>query len=612
MDQAHQPENEALDRKVAGLPRQPGVYLHKDAQGQVIYVGKAKNLRNRVRSYFQEGRPVDAKTKALVRKIVDVDVIVTDTEAEALILENNLIKEHQPKYNVLLRDDKSYPYIRVTNEPFPRIFKTRRMIKDGSRYFGPYTDGTYLFSLLKTLRSIFPLRSCDLPLTEDTIAQGRYKVCLDYHIKKCEGPCEGFVSREHYNEHIRQAIQVLQGRTRDLERSLEERMMALAEELRFEDADVVKRRLERLREYTAKQKVMASDEIDRDVFAVARIGPASCTVVFTIRDGKLVGKRHFMVTRSDELTDEELIRSTLERWYLDTDQVPAEILLPCDLEDAEMIESFLERKRGKGLDLVVPKIGDKKKLVAMAETNADFLLREHLLQAAMKDQTVPRAVLSLQRDLHLETMPRRIECFDNSHMQGTEYVSSMVVFVDGKPKKSEYRRYKLRDVQGNDDFEAMKEVMTRRYSVPEDQTDLPDLVIIDGGKGQLSHAMEIIRSLGLEDRFTVIGLAKRLEEVYFPNDPDPIHLPRTSSSLRLLQQARDEAHRFAVTYHRKLRDARTLQTALTEIPGVGQKTAEKLLVTLGSVERIRQASQETLAEHVGSSLAERIYGHFHP
>ena len=304
MNEHDQPIPEELDRKVAGLPRQPGVYLHKSADGTVIYVGKAKNLRNRVRSYFQEGRPVDAKTKALMNRIADVDVIVTDTEAEALILENNLIKEHKPKYNVMLRDDKSYPYIRITNEQFPKIFKTRRVVKDGSKYFGPYTDGTYLFYLLKTLRSIFPLRSCDLPLTEETIAQGKYKVCLDYHIKKCEGPCEGFVSRAHYNEHIKQAMQVLSGRTRDLERQLEERMMTLADEMRFEDAEIVKRRLEKLREYTAKQKVMTSDQQDRDVFALSRIGPSSCTVVFTIRDGKLVGKRHFLINKSEELSDE--------------------------------------------------------------------------------------------------------------------------------------------------------------------------------------------------------------------------------------------------------------------------------------------------------------------
>jgi len=606
------PTPEELDRKVAGLPTRPGIYQHKDASGTVIYVGKAKNLRNRVRSYFQEGRPVDAKTAALRKRIVDVDVIVTDTEAEALLLENTLIKELKPKYNVMLRDDKSYPYIRVTNEEYPKIFKTRRVVKDGSKYFGPYTDGTYIFYLMKSLRSIFPIRSCDLPLTEKTIAEGRYKVCLDYHIKKCDGPCEGYISREQYNEYIKQAQQVLTGKTRDLERQLEERMQSLAEELRFEDAAIVRGRLEKLREYQAKQKVMTSDEADRDVFALARIGPTACTLVFTIRDGKLVGKRHYFVPKSADLTDEELVRTTLERWYIEHEQVPAEVLVPVDLDDEEgLIVSFLKEKRGRNVELLTPKIGDKKRLMEMAETNADHLLREYLMQQAQKDQTTPRAVLSLQRDLRMDKMPRRIECFDNSHFQGTDYVSSMVVFVDGKPRKSDYRKYKLQTMTGNDDFEAMKEVMTRRYSHSEEEMTLPDLIIIDGGKGQLSHAMEILTDLGVAQKTTVIGLAKRLEEVFFPNQSEPVVLPKTSSSLRLLQQARDEAHRFAISYHRKLREKRTLTSELTEIKGVGEKTAHKLLSTLGSVERVKAASLDDLEEHVGASAAQRIYEYFH-
>ena len=601
-----------LEQKISGLPTKPGVYLHKDVEGTIIYVGKAKSLRNRVRSYFMEGRPVDAKTVALRKKIADFDVIVTDTEAEALILENTLIKEHRPRYNVLLKDDKSYPYIRITKEEFPQIYKTRRVIRDGSKYFGPYTDGTYLYYLLKTLRSIFPLRSCELPLTEVTIEKGRYKVCLDYHIKKCEGPCEGFISRLQYNEYIKQAIQILSGRTKDLERQLEQRMNALAEDLRFEDAAIIRQRLEKLRDYTSKQKVVADDEADRDVFALARIGNQACTVVFTIRDGKLVGKRHFFIGQSIEQTDEEMIRATLEQWYLEADQIPDEVLIPCALEDQDVITAYLKDKRGKSVELIEPKIGDKKKLLAMAETNADLLLRELLLQQAQKDQTIPRAVLSLQRDLRLPRIPHRIECFDNSHMQGTEYVSSMVVFIDGKPRKSEYRKYRLREVVGNDDFAAMQEVITRRYTNAEAEGVLPDLVIIDGGKGQLSHAMEILKGLGLEGKFTVVGLAKKLEDVFFPNESDPVILPKTSSSLRLLQQARDEAHRFAITYHRQLRSKRTLQTELTSIQGIGEKTAEKLLIEMGSVDRIKLATVEEISEHVGMASAKRIFEHFHP
>lgn len=603
--------SDELLQKVAGLPTRPGVYLHRDTGGTIIYVGKAKNLRARVKSYFQEGRPVDAKTRALMLRIADFETIVTDTEVEALILENTLIKEHKPKYNILLKDDKSYPYIRVTREEFPRVFPTRRVIRDGSTYYGPYTDGTYLYGLMKTLRSVFPLRSCDLPLTDASIATGKYRVCLDYHIRKCEGPCEAHVGREDYGQHIRDVHRVLQGKTRDLERELETRMHELAELLRFEDAADVRRRLLLLREYTGKQKVVSTDEVDRDVLALARADTQACVVLLLIRDGKLIGKRHVFVASARDSSDAEIVRQALERWYIDAEQLPEEVLLPCEIDDADVMEAYLAQVKGRAVHLHVPKIGDKKKVLQMAEMNADVLLRERLLQQAQLDQSLPKAVLSLQADLRMERMPRRIECFDNSHMQGTDYVSSMVVFADGKPKKSEYRHYKLRTVEGNDDFEAMKEVLTRRFSraLDEEQA-LPDLLIIDGGKGQLSHAMEVLESLNLVGRFTVIGLAKRLEEVFTPNSSTPLYLAKTSPSLRLLQQARDEAHRFAITYHRTLRSKRTLQTALTGIAGVGDARAKKLLSALGSVEQVRLATHEQLAAIVGEAVASAIRRHF--
>lgn len=603
--------SDELLQKVAGLPTRPGVYLHRDTGGTIIYVGKAKNLRARVKSYFQEGRPVDAKTRALMLRIADFETIVTDTEVEALILENTLIKEHKPKYNILLKDDKSYPYIRVTREEFPRVFPTRRVIRDGSTYYGPYTDGTYLYGLMKTLRSVFPLRSCDLPLTEASVATGKYRVCLDYHIRKCEGPCEAHVGREDYGQHIRDVHRVLQGKTRDLERELETRMHELAELLRFEDAADVRRRLLLLREYTGKQKVVTTDEVDRDVLALARADTQACVVLLLIRDGKLIGKRHVFVASARDSSDAEIVRQALERWYIDAEQLPEEVLLPCDIDDADVMEAYLAQVKGRAVHLHVPKIGDKKKVLQMAEMNADVLLRERLLQQAQLDQSLPKAVLSLQADLRMERMPRRIECFDNSHMQGTDYVSSMVVFADGKPKKSEYRHYKLRTVEGNDDFEAMKEVLTRRFSrVLDEEQALPDLLIIDGGKGQLSHAMEVLESLNLVGRFTVVGLAKRLEEVFTPNSSTPLYLAKTSPSLRLLQQARDEAHRFAITYHRTLRSKRTLQTALTGIAGVGDARAKKLLSALGSVEQVRLATHEQLAAIVGEAVASAIRRHF--
>lgn len=603
-------DQEGVQRKIALLPTRSGVYLYRNAQGTVIYVGKAKNLRSRVRSYFQEGRPVDAKTKALVRHIRDVDVIVTDTEVEALILENNLIKQHRPKYNIMLRDDKSYPYIRVTSEEYPRIFKTRRVVKDGSRYFGPYTDGTYLHYLMKTLRALFPLRSCDLPLTTESIAAGKYKLCLDYHIKKCEAPCENLVTKEHYQQHIKHALHILNGHTKEVERQLEQQMYELSDALRFEDAAIVRHRLEKLRDYTAKQKVMSQDEIDRDVFAIARISQTACIVVFIIRDGKLVDKKHYIITQCADDSVGELLRSTLEQWYVEHDDVPREILLPTELSDDQALIAYLSEKRGGAVDLIVPVKGDKKKMVAMTEVNADMLLREHLTRESAKDQTVPRAVLSLQRDLHMKKIPQRIECFDNSHMQGTDYVSSMVVFIDGKPKKSEYRRYRLQTVVGNDDFKAMQEVMTRRYTSA-DPASLPDLIVIDGGKGQLSHALEVLDHLGVSQQATVIGLAKRLEEVYLPGQSDALYLSKTSSSLRLLQQLRDEAHRFAVTYHRSLRASRTLQTELLEIPGIGKTYAERLLIRFGSVERVKHATLKDVADVIGEKAARVVYGYFH-
>lgn len=603
---------------VSRLPTKPGVYMHKDASGTIIYVGKAKNLRSRVRAYTQFNRPMDAKTKALMARIASVEVIVTDTEAEALILENTLIKEHRPRYNVLLKDDKSYPFIRITKEEFPQVFKTRRVVRDGSRYFGPYTDGTYLYYLIKTLRSVFPIRSCQLPLSEEGVRSGKWKVCLDYHIKKCDGPCEGFISREAYGEYIRQAQQILSGRTRELERQLEQRMHALAEQLRFEDAMVIRQRLERLREYSAKQKVLVESDADRDVFAVARIGTQACVVIFIIREGKLIGKRHFILSTAiggtaTQLSDAEVLRTAVERWYVEAESAPDEVLVGVEIDDADVVEQVIHQRLGRRTNVHVPRVGDKRKLVTMAETNAEMLLRESIMQQAQKDQSMPRAVLDLQRDLAMTSIPRRIECYDNSHMHGTDYVSSMVVFLDGKPKKSEYRSYRLRSIHGNDDFEAMKEVLSRRFAHANDEGHhLPDLVVIDGGKGQLSHAMEVIRDLGLEGRFTVVGLAKKLEEVFLPGSSDPLYLPKTSSSLRLLQQARDEAHRFAVQYHRKLRSNRTLRTALTDVPGIGPALSAKLLRTFGSVNAITEADEEALAAVVGLTVAQRLRKHFHP
>jgi len=600
-----------ISDKLSSLPTSPGVYLHKDKNGKIIYIGKAKNLRNRVRSYFQQGRPADAKTKALVLKIADFEIIVVDSETEALILEDTLVKKHKPKYNILLRDDKSFPYVRVTKEEYPRIFPTRKIIRDGSKYFGPFTDVGHLKRVLRVIRTLFMLRSCDYYLTEETVEVKKYKICLDYHINKCEGPCEGFISKEKYNANVEHAIRILNGKTKEIEKELATQMQELADEMKFEEASIIKSRYLILKEYLEHQKIVSTDLIDRDVFGLFRTENSACTLVFKVRDGKLIGKRHFIIPNASDVSDEELMQTTMEKWYLETDFIPKEIFLPVMAEQVEFITDWLRKKSEHSIELLVPKIGEKKKLVNLATANAEYMLRDYNLALLKREQSIPRAVLSLQRDLRLPQLPVRIECFDNSHIQGSELVSSCVVFVDGKPSKQDYRKFKIITVENNDDFAAMREAVGRRYKrLIEEKGILPDLIIIDGGKGQLSGAVEVLKELNLSDKVTIIGLAKRLEEVFFPGQSDAIMLPKTSSSLKLLQQIRDEAHRFAITYHRQLRDKRTLHTELTDIPGIGIKKAQKLLIELGSVESIKKADFEKLADKVGEKSASALKEYF--
>ncbi len=598
---------------VATLPTSPGVYLFRNAAGTVIYVGKAKNLRQRVRSYFQSSRPTDAKTQALVRNIAHIEYIATDTEVEALILENTLIKRHKPRYNILLRDDKSYPFIRVTHEPYPRIFLTRRLVRDGSLYFGPYTNATYAKHLLRTLRALFPLRSCDLPLTEASIRQGKFRVCLDYHIGKCLGPCVGYISREEYARYIQQATEVLRGRTSQVARELEAQMHALAEQLRFEEAALVRNRLRILQEYTDRQKVMSTEPLDRDVLGLAMQGSTACAVFLSIREGKLLDKRHVLLQHAEGIERATLLQAVLEQWYLQQSDIPAEILLPEQPEQPALLTQWLSNRRGTPVQLIVPEADDEAQLIRMAELNARAVVEQHLIQQAQKARRLPTALYALQQDAQLPTLPRRIACIDNSHLHGTDLVSALVVFVDGKPRTSEYRRFRLEQAFGNDDFAAMREVV-RRYArrIQEGQDAAPDLLLIDGGRGQLSAALQALAESGLAGRFPVLALAKRLEELFRPEEPEPLLLPKTSESLRLLQRIRNEAHRFAVEYHRLRRHKRTLQTQLTAIPGIGPRSAQKLLSTFGSVERIRTASLEELRRTVAPRQAMAVYRYFHP
>jgi excinuclease ABC subunit C len=602
---------EKLQKILKNLPPHPGVYLYKNENGNIIYVGKAKNLRNRVRSYFQPNRPVDAKTHALVSKIADIELMIVDSEAEALLLEDTLIKKHKPRYNILLRDDKTYPYIRITNEEFPRIFKTRKLIKDGSKYFGPFTEVKTLRYLISVVRTLFMLRGCNLKLTEDSIARGKFKMCLDYHIKKCKAPCEGLISRLEYLDSVAKAAQLLNGKTSDLEKQLEQQMQRFAEALNFEKAAEIRNQYLMVKDYDSHQKIISSDLIDRDVVGMSIIGNSACTLIFKVREGKLIGKRHYIIPDIKGMSDAELIESTIEKWYLESEFIPREISLPVMPASDEFVNGWLKKQSGRTIDITVPKLGDKKKLVNMASANAEFILRDYLLAITKKETAIPHPVAALQKDLNMEKPPLRIECIDNSHLQGSETVSSVVVFLEGRPLKSEYRKFKIVNATPGDDFASMREVVTRRYKrLLEEKKDLPDLVIIDGGKGQLSSAVEVMDELGITSKLTVVGLAKRLEEIYFPGRSDSLLLPKASASLKLLQRIRDEAHRFAITFHRQLRDKRTLQTELTNIRGVGEKTATKLLTEFGSVENIKTAGSEAIAKIAGNKAADLIVEHF--
>ncbi|PSQ78513.1 MAG: excinuclease ABC subunit C [Bacteroidetes bacterium QH_8_67_23] len=577
---------EALQKKLDHLPPDPGVYKHLDDEGRVLYVGKAKNLRSRVRSYFHQSRPRDGRIRAMLKKVADLDVIVTDTEAEALILENNLIKEHQPRYNVNLKDDKTYPYICVKNERFP------------SDYFGPYTDSSNMKEVLGVVRSAFKLRTCKLDLEQEKIDAGKYDVCLEYHIENCKGPCEGYQSEADYNETIEQVKQLLRGHVDALTDRLEEEMERAAEGKDYEKAARRRDQIEALRKHAEKQKIVAEDRADRDVFAVHtdREEGLGVGVVFKVREGKVIGRQERRFERVEGRPDEELLLAFLENYYADAAFVPGEVLCSHDpdaapADDAAALRALLREKNGRKVPIRVPQRGDKASLVRMTKSNAKLLAGEWKLQKLKRgEKRVPHSVKALQESLRLDDLPRRIEAFDISHLGGSETVASLVVFKDGKPRKSDYRTFKIRGAEGtSDDYAAMREVVRRRYRrVKSEDGPWPDLVVIDGGKGQLSSAVESLREKGVYGRFPVIGLAKRLEEVFVPGDSDPKLIAKDSTALQLLQQVRDEAHRFAVTYQRKRRENKTLRSELLDIKGIGPRRRARWRAILPKVGPRRQ------------------------
>lgn len=602
--------NSILQDKLKNLPLSPGIYQFKNDKGKVIYIGKAKNLRNRVRSYFQS-RIENAKTTALVSKIDDVDLIVTDSEIEAFVLENNLIKDLKPRYNINLKDDKTFPFIKVTNEPYPQIFYTRNVIKDGSKYFGPYTEVKTMKSSLRLINKIFKIRSCKFDITEESIERKKFKVCLDYHIKKCEGPCEGLVSQIHYNKMVTQVIKVLRGRTDELIEELKQEMNIASTQLQFEEAAELRDRIDQLNMYSSKQKVVSNDMSDRDVISAAYEGKDVSATILNIRVGKLVGKKQLTLSAEENESESKIYSAIIKFYYDEFVEVPKEILIEVEPDESESLVEWLNTKAIKKCKFIIPqKQSEAKSLLLMCRQNALLHLKEIQLQKMKKEGNLPYALSALQRDLRLKNLPRKIECFDNSNLQGSDAVASMVVFIDGKPKKSLYRKFIINSVKGPDDFASMREIILRRYSrLLEEKEKLPDLIMVDGGKGQLSSAMEILNQLRIKE-YEIIGLAKRLEEVFLPNNNEPQSIPKTSSSLKLLQHIRDEAHRFAITFHRERRSKRTFTTELTEIKGIGEKISKKLLTEFKSIEEIRNTRLEKLSDIIGTAKAKIIAEHY--
>ncbi len=595
-----------LAEKVDQVPDRPGVYLYKDGKAQVIYVGKAASLRSRVRSYFQESRARDPKTDALVRQIRDLDVILTDNELEALILESNLVKKHRPRYNIILRDDKHYPFLKLTtNEPFPRLVVARRIQKDGAAYFGPFYPATAMRQTLRLVRQLFPLRTCRI-----TIDGTLPRPCIQYFIHRCNAPCTGQETREGYGRTVRDVERFLGGGHDDLAMDLTRQMEAAAAELKFERAAGLRDQIQALNQIRERQKMISTEEADQDVVGVVRRGPDACVQLFFVRKGRLVGRETFFLDRVAGASDGEVLSAFLRQFYTRDVAPPPEVLLSDAPPEEELIRAWLGRRAGARVDLVAPQRGRKRELVAMAEENAALALSTHVLARGNRQQVV---LDELQRALNLPGPPHRIEGFDISTIQGSETVASMVVWQDGEMKKDDYKRFKIRTVAGTDDFASMREVLLRRYGrALEGEGVLPDLVLLDGGRGQLGAGVKALEELGL-DYVPLAALAKRAEEVYTPDRLDPLVLDMGSAALQALQKIRDEAHRFAVTYHKKLRRRRTIASVLDQIPGVGPTVRTSLLKTLGSARGVKAASVAELAAvpKVTPKLAQRIHAFFH-
>lgn len=590
-------------KALATIPHKPGVYQYWDVEGELIYIGKAKDLRNRVGSYFVKANQLNGKTRVLVRKIARISFTIVDTEIDAWLLENSLIKKHQPRYNVMLKDDKTYPWIVIKNEPFPRIFPTRKVVRDGSRYFGPYASVSMMHAILDTIRELYPLRTCNLALAPENIAKGKFKICLEYQIGNCKGPCEGLQSEDDYQRDIEDISNILHGRIGVVIRRLKEQLEGAITRLEFEEAHRIKSKLDLLDRYQSKSTVVNSSITNIDVFSIASDQSYAFVNYLKVMNGVVTQTQTIEMKRRLDETEEELLTLAMPEIRTRFSSTSREIVVPFAIDIAT----------DDKLKFIVPKAGEKKKLLELSQKNVAYFKKERLNQYEKLNPEVrtERVLTKMKEDLRMNILPRHIECFDNSNFQGKYPVSAVVVFKDAKPSKKDYRHFNVKTVEGPNDFATMEEAVLRRYRrlLAEEQS-LPQLVIIDGGKGQLSAALKSLKKLGIENQMTVIGIAKRLEELYYPGDPYPLYLDKKSETLRIIQHLRDEAHRFGITFHRNQRSRKTFQTELEQIPSIGKTSAERLLKTFKSVKKVREASGEELRAVLSAKQVSAVLDYF--
>ena len=590
-------EQPDLTIQVKTLPSSPGVYQYYDKAGKILYVGKAKNLKKRVSSYFNKKHD-SHRIAVMVKKIKTIKHIVVNSETDALLLENNLIKKYQPRFNVMLKDDKTYPWICIKNERFPRVFPTRRLIKDGSEYYGPYTSFKTVNTLLELIRGLYQLRTCNFDLSKQKIEQGKYKVCLEYHLGNCKGPCEDLQSETEYHKNIEHIRQIVKGDFKDSLQQFKSQMQAYAENMQFEEAQRIKEKIEVLEKYQAKSTVVNPKITNVDVFSIISDEGYGYVNFLQIAHGSIIRSHTIELKKKLDETDEELLELAITEIRQRFNSMSREIYVPFPVKTVQ------------GVKVSVPKLGDKKAIVDLSLRNAKYFRQERFKQMKMvdPDRHTNRLMAQMKKDLRLNEEPRHIECFDNSNIQGTNPVAACVVFKNGKPSKKDYRKFNIKTVEGPDDFASMEEVVFRRYKrLLQEEQPLPQLIIIDGGKGQLNSALKALDDLNLRGKIAIIGIAKRLEELFYPDDKYPLYLDKKSETLKIIQQLRNEAHRFGITFHRDKRSKAALGTALEEIPGIGEKTAVSLLKHFRSVSKVKKASLEELQEVVGLAKAQLIY-----